>query len=180
MNAFDLYLFRPLNSLAGSSGLFDSMVVFFAVYLLAVMLAGLAVFLLITFFPRYRHLRKENAELFIFALASAFVSRFVVAQFIRFLYDRPRPFEVLESARQIVEHSMGHAFPSGHASFTFGLAIAVYFYRPKIGVIFIAAAFLVSISRVVAGIHWPLDIISGALVGVLTAFILRALKRKYY
>ena len=70
------------------------------------------------------------------------------------------------------------AFPSGHAAFFFALSTVVYFYNKKAGIGFFVASFLISISRVFGGVHWPTDILAGVLVGIFSAwFILKILRK---
>jgi len=115
----------------------------------------------------------------IFAFASAAVARLGVAEIIRFFYNRPRPFETLEGARQLIEHSGGGSFPSGHASLSFAVAAAVYFYYPKTSILFFFAALSIGVGRVAAGLHWPSDILGGAAVGILSAWLLEFLFKKF-
>mgnify|MGYP001558745976 FL=1 len=62
------------------------------------------------------------------------------------------------------------SFPSGHATFFFALATAVYFYNKKWGIGFFIATIFITVSRVIAGIHYPSDIIGGAFIGILVAY----------
>lgn len=173
MNSFDLSLFRWLNSWGGLSGFWDFVIVFRGEYFLWVILIALLFFPLSTFLPRFLLKRAKNIELFLFALFSGLVARFVVTEAIRFFYNRPRPFEILGDVVQLINHSGGGSFPSGHTSFAFALATIVSFYYPRTSTLFFLAAFSIGVARVAAGVHWPTDIIGGALVGIGTAWALR-------
>jgi undecaprenyl-diphosphatase len=174
----DLAVFKWLNSWAGISPFFDWAIRFRAVYLWCVVLVVLALFVLATFFPKFKEYRKKNLELFTWALVSAFGARFVITELIRFFYNRPRPFEILEGVRQLVEHSGGGAFPSGHASLAFALATTVSFYYPKTSILFFLAALSIGVGRVAAGVHWPSDILGGAAVGILTSLLVNFIIKK--
>ncbi len=65
------------------------------------------------------------------------------------------------------------SFPSGHAAFFFALSTAVYFYNKKWGVFFFIASSLLSIGRIMGGVHYPSDILGGAIIGVLCAYLVR-------
>lgn len=177
MNPIDLKIFQWLNSWAGVQPLWDFAIVFRGEYLIWIFIGGILVFLLATFFKKFSHLRAKNAELALFALLSGLVARYGVTEIVRFLYSRPRPFEVL-NAVQLIQHSGGGSFPSGHASFAFAAAAVVAFYYPRTSIIFFLAAISIGIGRVAAGIHWPSDIAGGALVGIGTAWLLRFLVLK--
>jgi undecaprenyl-diphosphatase len=112
------------------------------------------------------------------SLISAFVARFVITDFIRFIHHRVRPFLSLNDSNLLINQVNQSSFPSGHAAFTFGLATVVYFYNKKLGVAFLIAALLVSIARVFVGVHWPSDILAGAIVGVFSGWLVNRLLKK--
>lgn len=161
---FDTELFHLLNDLAGQSALFDGIVVFLASYLAYVLIA---VFLALVFFSRYP--KRKKLHMFFVAAVSSIIARFGVAELIRFSYHRPRPFTDLPAIQLLT--SSEWSFPSGHATFFFAMATALYLYDKKWGIGFFIAAALMGTSRVIAGIHYPSDIVGGALVGVIVAYI---------
>lgn len=85
----------------------------------------------------------------------------------------PRPFEVHESARQAAEALFyfphDPSFPSNAAACTFGAAFGLLLYHRKASIPLFAIAVLFSLSRVYAGIHYPLDIVGGAAIGAAIA-----------
>lgn len=169
----DVVIFHWLNSWAGVRPLWDALIIFRATYLWYVVVAAAALFVIATFFPKFRKYRWRNTELLFFAFISAFVARFVVVGLIHLFYSRPRPFEVLTGVYQLVDHVRGGSFPSGHASLAFAVATAISFYYPKTSIIFFLAAISIGVGRVAAGVHWPSDILVGAAVGIATAWLVR-------
>lgn len=136
-----------------------------------ILLFGLAIFLILDFKKRWKIVST--------ALISAVVSRFVVATLIRFLWFRPRPF-LEHSVNLLVNYNSNEAsFPSGHASFYFALSTVLFLCNKKIGTIFYIASFLIVLSRVFIGIHWPSDILGGALLGILIGWLGYKISRKY-
>ena len=65
------------------------------------------------------------------------------------------------------------SFPSGHAATICSLALALSYLYPRWRPFWIVAALLVCLSRVVIGAHYPSDVLMGAYIGFLTAFLLR-------
>ena len=63
-----------------------------------------------------------------------------------------------------------YSFPSGHAALFFAMAMVIYFYNKKWGLWFFGAAILMGLSRIIAGVHYPTDILGGAIIGTLTAW----------
>ena len=173
MDASFLYY---LNSLAGRWPFFDAMVVFKAEYLGWWMVFSLSVFLFASFYFKLDFSRAKDMVLL--ALAYGFLSRFVIAEAIRFFYSRPRPFEVLD-VYQLIGHDGGGSFPSGHAVFFFALAASVFIYYRRWGVLFYFLALAMGLARVIAGIHFPSDILGGAIIGILTAYVADRLFQKF-
>jgi undecaprenyl-diphosphatase len=65
------------------------------------------------------------------------------------------------------------SMPSDHAVMYFALATSVFLLSRWVGAfLFLHAAFVVSITRIFTGVHWPLDVVVGALVGILVALVL--------
>lgn len=78
---------------------------------------------------------------------------------------RPRPFQ--DSALEVIQRSeAGHfAFPSNHAANMFAMAFFLSRFFPKFRWLFFTIAILVSLSRIYNGVHYPFDVLGGALVG---------------
>ena len=163
MKGLDAQLALLLNDIVGQSPFLDGVIVFLASYLAYGLLALLLVFALLSSYSW-----RERAELLLVAGVSALVARFGVAELIRFFYHRPRPFTDLPVDQLLT--STEWSFPSGHATFFFALATVVYLYDKKWGTGFFIAVTLMTVSRVIAGIHYPLDILGGAFIGIIVAY----------
>ena len=171
----DISILYFLYSFAGINSFIDGVIVFRAEYLPYLVGFLVAVFPLSAVFKKYRPFLRKNIEMLIFSFGSALVSRFLLGEFIRFFYNRPRPFAVLSNIHPLVSHESGYSFPSGHALFFFALAAGIAYYYPRTSILFFLAAFSIGMARVSAGIHWPSDILAGAALGVLTTLAVRFL-----
>jgi undecaprenyl-diphosphatase len=89
------------------------------------------------------------------------------------LIPRHRPFE-----HQLGPPSSTHSFPSGHATTSFACATVLAHYVPRLRVLFFFLAALIALSRVYNGMHYPTDVIAGAVLGVLIALLLLAAVRR--
>lgn len=169
--ALDTQLFYLLNNLARQSPLFDAVVVFLASYLAYILVA---LFLALLLFSQYS--KREKLIIFLITGISAVIARLGVTELIRFFYHRPRPFSALPTHQLLIDNAW--SFPSGHATFFFAMATAIYFYNKKWGVFFFMATILMTISRVIAGIHYPSDIVGGALIGIAVAYVVFHIARR--
>ncbi len=161
----DYQLFEYFNGWAGKNAVFDASVVFFGHW--AVYALGLV--LVLAWFFNYNKLKTRQA--LVMAFISFVVARFGVTEIIRMLFPRPRPF-LSHSVFQLIAKGNEQSFPSGHATALFAIAMAVYFYHKKSGIWLFVVAAVVSLARIIAGVHYPLDILGGAVVGVFTALLI--------
>lgn len=166
----DYSLFTYINNLAGKWVCLDSIAIFFAEYFVYFLVVGAGLFFFLV-------KRKERIRYLFLAGVSVVLSRLIITELIRFIWHRSRPF-VDHQVNQLIEHSTSGSFPSGHIAFLFALGVAIYFFNKKIGWIFFGLSFLVGLARIFVGIHYPLDIIGGIVVGILGAIIIKFLFKK--
>ncbi|MFO8011185.1 MAG: phosphatase PAP2 family protein [Dehalococcoidia bacterium] len=95
-----------------------------------------------------------------------------------------RPFEVDAGARAAAEaiFYLPHdpSFPANLAGVSFGAAMGIFIYNRKASIPVFVLAVIWSVSRVYAGVHYPLDILGGAAIGMVTAFFSYGLLRVFH
>ena len=85
------------------------------------------------------------------------------------IVDRPRPFELFD-LQLIVDPPTTSSFPSGHTASSFAAAASIFYYNRRCGIPAFLIASAVGISRVYLCVHWPSDVVIGALVGIVIAY----------
>jgi undecaprenyl-diphosphatase len=93
--------------------------------------------------------------------------------------ERPRPPRSFPQIETLVSLPHSSSFPSGHTSTSFACAVvlAAATRSRRTRVLLIALATLIALSRVYAGVHYPLDIVGGAVFGTAIGLALVALAR---
>jgi len=108
------------------------------------------------------------------ALASASLA-LLINRVVAELWTRQRPFATHPSAHVWGGRSHDPSFPSDHASAAFAIAFTILLFDQVVGSIFVVAAVVVAVGRVVVGAHYPSDVLAGLLVGLGSAlFVVRA------
>lgn len=100
------------------------------------------------------------------------------------IFARPRPFNLAEidpvkyawwaeayRFPGLVSEPSSYSFPSGHTSSAFAAAIAVLWYDRKIGIPTTVFAFIMGFTRIYVEVHYPTDVLFGAVFGVVYALI---------
>jgi undecaprenyl-diphosphatase len=170
MFSLDEKIFSFIHQLVGKSRLLDLSAIFFADY------SGYILILiaLVLIFSAKKY--KDRIYNLAFVSLALLLSSGIFTPTIRFFFFRERPFVHLDFIPLITKSSFEAAFPSGHASFFFALAFAIFYLgKRRWSLIFVLISALMGISRVYVGVHWPLDIVSGILVAFVSASIVKFL-----
>jgi undecaprenyl-diphosphatase len=89
-------------------------------------------------------------------------------------WQRHRPFARFEAIREFVAHDPHRSFPSRHVASAFAMATVATPVHARIGRLMGCLACALAASRVVAGLHYPSDVVAGALLGVVVGRLFRA------
>jgi undecaprenyl-diphosphatase len=94
------------------------------------------------------------------------------------LVGRTRPCFVVEGVRLLIHQSRSFSFTSSHASNMAAMATLFSVKYPRYKIAFITLAALVAYSRIYVGVHYPADILGGAILGTLCAAIVLWIERR--
>jgi undecaprenyl-diphosphatase len=104
----------------------------------------------------------------------------LISQVITQVWHRPRPFVAHpHDTILLVTRSSEPSFPSDHAVAAFAIAFGVAFIGRRMGALFLATATLIAVARVIVGLHYPGDVLGGAAIGLLSAFVVMRLAGDY-
>lgn len=85
------------------------------------------------------------------------------------LYYHPRPF-MTQNIEPLISHGSDNGFPSEHTLLAMTLSTVVYYYRLRLATGLFGLTLLVGISRVLAHVHSPVDILGGLVLGALAGW----------
>lgn len=96
---------------------------------------------------------------------------FVFVSIFRHYVNAPRPYEVADIEPIIEKETTGNSFPSRHVFSIFVIATTLYFISKPLGILLMIAGVLLAILRVVGGVHFPRDVIAGAIIGIVSGIL---------
>lgn len=173
----DHAVFRAINSLAGKSAVLDWIARVGADdHIIPIVLTLLVILLVLI--AKNRREREDAFTCLICALLAVAVSMAILF-ILNGAFFRPRPFTTYPSVHLLFYHNTDSAFPSNAATLAFVLAFSAFFYNRKIGAAMLGLATFLGFSRIMVGIHYPLDIVGGALLGLGSALLVRAAEPLY-
>lgn len=106
------------------------------------------------------------------AASIALILELVVNEWIiKHIFERPRPFTLHPEIDTIVAKPSSFSFPSGHTCSSFAAATAIFMFDRRLGSIAYVIAAIIGFSRNYFFIHYPTDVICGALEGVLLGLL---------
>ncbi|MGC5699414.1 undecaprenyl-diphosphatase [Pseudomonas sp. NFXW11] len=160
MEEFNRSLFLAINASADASLAMRELAVFLAQWVVLCVPLMLLVFWV---------LGERRQRMIVLYATLSIVLALACNLLIRELWFHPRPF-MLGLGQNFLAHAPGASFPSDHASGMFAMAFALLLVNlRKTGLVLLALALLVSWARVYLGVHFPLDILGGCLVGLFSA-----------
>lgn len=135
--------------------------------------AGILWIFLSLVFLRVKKTRQMGAAGGLSLVLEVFISELMIKHLVR----RTRPFVVHDWIDTIVHKPSSYSFPSGHTCTSFCFSTAVFCFNRKLGLICYAVSAVIGFSRLYFYIHYPTDVLCGALEGVIlgatAAFIVK-------
>ena len=121
---------------------------------------------ILLFFKKYR-------KIGVASLGALVLSLIFTNGIIKNLFDRVRPFMYDEAIRQslLIKEPFDSSFPSGHTSASIAAAVSIFIFNKKWGTAAIVLALMIGFSRLYLFVHFPTDVLTGLIAGILYAII---------
>jgi len=163
----DYDIFRSINDFTSRHDGIEDVLSFLAQDLQYIFVVLLAVFFLLPAKWASPNLRRG-----VIAAAVAAGVALLVAHGITILWDRPRPFVAHpHSTHLLISHASDASFPSDHATGAFAIAVSLLLRSRMAGWIALVFAVVAAFARVAVGVHYPSDVLGGALIGTAAALL---------
>jgi undecaprenyl-diphosphatase len=157
---FNIDAFRLINDLGKQYPYLNPVIVFLAEYMLYFLCLSIVV---------YWFTRTNKNRMMVIQAVIAFILAEILGKMAGQFHSHYQPFAVLPHVNQLIEHDIDNSFPSDHTILFFSVCISFWLVRKKGEWLWLMLPFCVAISRIWVGVHYPIDVITGALLGVISA-----------
>ncbi|MEH7012316.1 undecaprenyl-diphosphatase [Neobacillus niacini] len=155
-------IFRLINDLGKQHSFFNPFFVFIAEYMV--------VFLAMVVFT-FWFTRKHKNRIMVICGSITFVVAEIIGKVAGKIHSNHQPFAELSNVNKLIEKAVDNSFPSDHTILFFSFCVTFWLFRGGRGFIWVLLAFLVGISRIWVGVHYPADILVGAMISIVSAFV---------
>lgn len=140
----------------------DIVLEFFATYLIWLLYAGMIILWFID--------GKIKKEQVIHALFAGLIA-YTISLLIKHFFPTVRPYLLNGHEVDVFIKPTDSSFPSGHTVLAFSLAVTIFMHDRKVGLLYLIGALSVGVARVLANVHYPVDILAGAFLGTFVSVL---------
>ncbi|MDK8182843.1 undecaprenyl-diphosphatase [Paenibacillus sp. UMB4589-SE434] len=158
----NIEIFRVINNLGKQYVFLNPSVVVTAEYTIYLLALSMLV---------YWFTRTAANRMMVIQAGLAFVFAELTGKVLGLLHAHQQPFAELKDVNRLIEHGINNSFPSDHTILFFSVCMSYWLVRRKWGWLWLALACCVAISRIWVGVHYPVDIAVGSLVGITGALV---------
>lgn len=167
MHNINILFLTFINNFAGQSTLLDDVFVFITGYLAY----GVVILVFLYFFIQEIRVKKTIPAVLhhmstFFYMSVSFLTTWIIVEIIKTVVAQPRPFQVIHTLTVLLPFGSLDSFPSAHTALTTSLAVSVFLLYRRFGALLLFFAFIVGVSRVYVGVHFPVDVLFGFVIGI--------------
>ncbi|MGO5064725.1 phosphatase PAP2 family protein [Clostridium sp. LCP25S3_F8] len=166
----DIYILDFIHKNIANNFLDKIMIFITSIGNLGLIWIGISLLLLIS--KRYR-------KVGVLCIASLFLSSLIGEVLLKNLVQRGRPFTAVEGINLLIKVPKSFSFPSGHTASSFAVATVVGRKIEKFKLPIYILAIAIAFSRLYLYVHYPSDVLVGALIGVISAKIILYMRSKH-
>lgn len=171
------HIFLFVHGAVGHSVALDHVAVFITRFFVPLMMIGTAIWF---GFILPRKAPTLGVRLRYYTVAGFFLLMLAIVwpavELLKALVAFPRPV----SLTALTVHTGLDSFPSLHTAVAFAVATFVYHYSKKGGILLFVLAILIGFSRIFVGVHYPVDVIAGAGIGIIISWVVVLIQKRFF
>ncbi|MFC3039762.1 undecaprenyl-diphosphatase [Virgibacillus xinjiangensis] len=155
--------FRMINNLGKDYPIFNPLMSFISEYMLYLLIATV---IILGFTKNWRN------KMMVFCGTVTLILAEVIAKLAGKIHSNNQPFAELANVNQLIEKAVDNSFPSEHTIVFFSFCVSFWLFRRSwTSLLGVGASVLVGFSRIWVGVHYPADVVIGALISIIIAII---------
>ncbi|WP_188456761.1 undecaprenyl-diphosphatase [Virgibacillus oceani] len=158
----NISFFRAINDLGKEFTDLNPVFVFIAEYMVYFLALGVVI---------YWFTRSNQNRMMVICGAITFILAEIVGKIAGKIHSNNQPFAELANVNKLIDHAVDNSFPSDHTMLFFAFCATFLLFKKRLGLFWITLAFIVALSRVWVGVHFPADVIVGAIISIISAVI---------
>ncbi|WP_449538632.1 undecaprenyl-diphosphatase [Ferdinandcohnia sp. Marseille-Q9671] len=115
--------------------------------------------------------RDQPNRIMIISAGFAFIVAEILGKLAGQLHSHYQPFAVLEDVNQLIDKAIDNSFPSDHTILFFAFCFTFFLFNKKSRYFWMVLACLMGFSRIWVGVHYPVDVLVGAMIAMISATI---------